>query len=187
MHYIFSTESLVENFQAASGNLQIEQEQNPNQPEKKENFIASNIPGEFRELRRLLESLHDESDNEIRCQTTEKAVQIILEDEIDTDILSTLVSSLSQSLLSQIDSIILPGSLNDESLIDSISNPLFVMFRNQFHLCKEDDHRKKKLTAVLFQLQMIQPKVGYLLLYFLKVWSKEEEKREYEQRSVKIV
>ncbi|XP_058793305.1 integrator complex subunit 3 homolog isoform X5 [Phymastichus coffea] len=148
----------------------------------KNSFISSTIPTEFQQLKNLIESLYYESDNEVRCQTTEKVIQIILEEEIDADILSTLVSYLSNNLLKQIDSIIFPNSPNDESLIDSISTPLFVMFRNQFQLCKEEDYRKKKLSAVLCELQIIQPKIGYLLLYFLKIWSNEEEKRECEKR-----
>ncbi|XP_058793302.1 integrator complex subunit 3 isoform X2 [Phymastichus coffea] len=150
----------------------------------KNSFISSTIPTEFQQLKNLIESLYYESDNEVRCQTTEKVIQIILEEEIDADILSTLVSYLSNNLLKQIDSIIFPNSPNDESLIDSISTPLFVMFRNQFQLCKEEDYRKKKLSAVLCELQIIQPKIGYLLLYFLKIWSNEEEKRECEKSDI---
>ena len=35
-------------------------------------------------------------------------------------------------------------------------------------------------------MQNIQPRIGYLLLYFLKVWGRGEEKREGEQRFVEM-
>jgi integrator complex subunit 3 len=140
---------------------------------------------ESEELRTVIENLYFELDNETRCQIMERIVQMIVQDEIDTETMPTLVSCLSNTLSQQIKLDIFPANNpNDEALIDSISTPLFVMFRNQFQLCKEEDNRRTLLARVLAELQTIQPKIGYLLLYFLKIWGKEEEKREAEQRFV---
>lgn len=144
-----------------------------------------NLILEPEELRTAVESLHSETDNEVRCQTMERIVQMVVEDEIDAETIPALASCISTILSSQITSQIFPtDNLNEETLTDSISTPLFVMFRNQFQLCKEEDNRRKLLARVLAELQTVQPRIGYLLLYFLKVWGREEEKREGEPRSV---
>ncbi|KAL6439905.1 hypothetical protein ACFW04_004134 [Cataglyphis niger] len=135
------------------------------------------------ELRTSIETLHTEGDNEARCQTMERIVQMVVEDEIDAETIPALASCISTILSSQITAQIFPSdNLNEEALADSISTPLFVMFRNQFQLCKEEDNRRKLLARVLAEMQSIQPRIGYLLLYFLKVWGREEEKREGEPR-----
>lgn len=138
------------------------------------------------ELRTSIETLHTETDNEARCQTMERIVQMVVEDEIDAETVSALASCISTILASQITAQIFPSdSLNEEALADSISTPLFVMFRNQFQLCKEEDNIRRKLLArMLAEMQSVQPRIGYLLLYFLKVWGREEGKREGEPRSV---
>ncbi|CAG5083395.1 Similar to Ints3: Integrator complex subunit 3 (Mus musculus) [Cotesia congregata] len=111
--------------------------------------------------------------------TMERIVQMILEDDLGVDSITPLANCLSTILASEITSDIFPSNnLNDEALTDSISTPIFVMFRNYFQLCKEEDSRKKFLGHMLAELQNLQPSIGYLLLYFLKVWGREEEKRE---------
>jgi len=54
-------------------------------------------------------------------------------------------------------------------LEDSIGRPLFVMFRNLIQL-PEDDPRRHPILSVLAEMLSHQPRVGYLLLYFLKAW-----------------
>ncbi|KAK0088867.1 hypothetical protein PV325_010464 [Microctonus aethiopoides] len=138
-----------------------------------------NITLEPNELKSAVENLYSETDNEKKCQTMEKIVQMIIEDDIGVDMIGPLATCLATILSSQINAEIFPTeNLHDEALTDSISTPLFVMFRNYFQLCKEEDNRKKFLGHVLAELQTIQPQIGYLLLYFLKVWGREEEKRE---------
>lgn len=130
-------------------------------------------------LKTIVEQLYNETDNESKCQMMEKIVQMIIEDDVNNDMITPLTTCLSTILEPTITSSIFPfDNLNDEALTDSISTPIFVMFRNFFQLSKEEDNRKKFLCNILIELQKIQPKIGYLLLYFLKVWSREEEKRE---------
>ncbi|XP_008559612.1 integrator complex subunit 3 isoform X2 [Microplitis demolitor] len=138
-----------------------------------------NITLEPNELKSAVNNLYNETDNESRCQTMERIVQMILEDDLGVDSIGPLATCLFTILSSQITPNIFPSdNLNDDSLTDSISTPLFVMFRNYFQLCKEEDNRKKFLGHVLSELQNLQSCIGYLLLYFLKVWGREEEKRE---------
>ncbi|OAD54141.1 Integrator complex subunit 3 like protein [Eufriesea mexicana] len=164
-------------------NVKLKNEQkNANCVVKKEDIASQlNLILEPEELRTAVESLHSETDNEVRCQTMERIVQMVVEDEIDAETIPALASCISTILSSQITSQIFPSdNLNEEALTDSISTPLFVMFRNQFQLCKEEDNRRKLLARVLAEIQNVQPRIGYLLLYFLKVWGREEEKREGE-------
>lgn len=135
------------------------------------------------ELRTSIETLHTETDNESRCQAMERIVQMVVEDEIDAETIPALASCILTILSSQITAQIFPSdNLNEEVLADSIGTPLFVMFRNQFQLSKEEDNRRKLLARVLAEMQSVQSRIGYLLLYFLKVWGREEEKREGEPR-----
>lgn len=152
---------------------------------KKDPAAHLNITLDPKELKVAVENLHLETDNEARCQTMERIVQMVVEDEIEAETIPTLSTYLSNTLDSQINAAIFPSDSSiDEALADSISTPLFVMFRNQFQLCKEEDNRRKLLARVLAELQSIQPRIGYLLLYFLKVWGRAEEKREGEPRQV---
>ncbi|XP_060821212.1 integrator complex subunit 3 isoform X2 [Bombus pascuorum] len=164
-------------------NVKLKNEQkNANCIARKEDITSQlNLILEPEELRTAVESLHSETDNEVRCQTMERIVQMVVEDEIDAETIPALASCISTILSSQITSQIFPSdNLNEEALTDSISTPLFVMFRNQFQLCKEEDNRRKLLARVLAEIQNVQSRIGYLLLYFLKVWGREEEKREGE-------
>lgn len=168
-------------------NMKLKNEQkNTNCVVKKEDITSQlNLILEPEELRNAVESLHSETDNEGRCQTMERIVQMVVEDEIDAETIPALASCISTILSSQITAQIFPSdNLNEEALTDSISTPLFVMFRNHFQLCKEEDNRRKLLARVLAEMQTVQPRIGYLLLYFLKVWGREEEKREGEPSNV---
>ncbi|XP_043276838.1 integrator complex subunit 3 isoform X2 [Venturia canescens] len=150
-------------------------------PKKDEITTQLNLILEPEELKAAVESLHSETDNEVKCQTMERIVQMVIEDEIDGEMISSLATCISTILAPQITDQIFPTeNTNDEAFTDSISTPIFVMFRNQFQLCKEEDNRRKLLARVLAEIQAIQPRIGYLLLYFLKVWGREEEKREGE-------
>ncbi|XP_034952755.1 integrator complex subunit 3 [Chelonus insularis] len=131
------------------------------------------------ELKTAVDNLYTEIDNETRCQIMERIVQMIVDDDVRVEMITPLRRCLSAILSSQIDAQIFPSdNLNDESLMDSISTPLFVMFRNFFQLCKEEDIRKSFLGYFLGEFQVCQPRTGYLLLYFLKVWGRAEEIRE---------
>lgn len=139
---------------------------------EKEDELTSrlNIIIEPDELKRAVENLYSETDNESRCQIMETIVQMIIEDDVGTDMIAPLSTCLSTILESQITASIFPtDSTTDEALTDTISTPVFVMFRNFFQLCQEEDNRKKFIGHVLAELQKIQPRIGYLLLYFLKV------------------
>lgn len=152
-------------------------------PKKEDITSQLNLILEPEELKMAVESLHHETDNETRCQAMERIVQMVVEDEIDAEMIPSLVTCISTILSSQVSVDIFPSeNLSEDTFTDTISTPLFVMFRNQFQLSKEEDNRRKLLARVLAEMQTILPRIGYLLLYFSKVWGREEEKREREAR-----
>nr|CAD7258409.1 unnamed protein product [Timema shepardi] len=131
--------------------------------------LVQQLEGEFR---RAVESLHVEKDNEARCQAMERLVQLVLqEDDLDTDIMTTLGSCLCHVLREQFDDKVFPKEMSDESIEDSIGRPLFVMFRNVVQM--PDDSRRLLLLNLLGEMATQRPQIGYLLLYFLKAWPGE--------------
>nr|CAD7440037.1 unnamed protein product [Timema bartmani] len=154
--------------------------------------LVQQLDGEFR---RAVESLHVEKDNEARCQAMERLVQLVLqEDDLDTDIMTTLGSCLCHVLREQFDDKVFPKEMSDEvlsmkcaqqthcrdttpcyrSIEDSIGRPLFVMFRNVVQM--PDDSRRLLLLNLLGEMATQRPQIGYLLLYFLKACKLNEAK-----------
>lgn len=68
-----------------------------------------------KELRLETENLYFEKDNERKCESMEKIVQLIVQDdEVYPDMLAALGSCLACLLKSQIEENILPATPNDE-------------------------------------------------------------------------
>ncbi|PSN45263.1 Integrator complex subunit 3 [Blattella germanica] len=120
------------------------------------------------DLRVAVETLHVERDNEAKCQAMERLVQLVIQEEdMDSEVMSLLAQCLCVVLREQLEGKVFPAEVNDETLEDSIGRPLFVMFRNVVQL-PEDDPRRHPILSVLTEMSSHQPRVGYLLLYFLK-------------------
>lgn len=107
----------------------------------------------------------------------EKLLQEVLQEEdIDQDSASNLALCLLYILQDDFLRKVFPGPLCDEdALEDSIGTPLFVMFRNLCQTPKEDPCRIPLLT-LLAEMATNQPRIGYLLLYFLKVGKMQDTK-----------
>ncbi|XP_063229755.1 integrator complex subunit 3 isoform X2 [Bacillus rossius redtenbacheri] len=134
--------------------------------------VADQLEGE---LRKAVQELHLEKDNEARCQAMERLVQqVIQEEEMDTDLISTLGSCLCSVLEEQFDMPVFPTEPSDEAIEDSIGRPLFVMFRNVVQL--PEDSRRMVLLNLLAEMMSHRPSIGYLLLYFLKACKLSEAK-----------
>ncbi|XP_044740759.1 integrator complex subunit 3 [Chrysoperla carnea] len=152
------------------------------------------LPGEYEipsllegDLRSAVERLQTESDNETRCQAMESIVQQIIEQDFESEVLSALSNCLCNLLREKLTNNIFPEQLTDDNLQDSIGTPLFVMFRNLYQMCREDDRRRQPLVTVLAEMYLAQPRLGYYLLYFLKVWTDEEVKRQGEQPKLNVI
>ncbi|KAL7304899.1 hypothetical protein TKK_0002702 [Trichogramma kaykai] len=154
---------------------------------KKEETSSELSSLESSELKDTLEELQKEVDKERKCQLMEKIVQIILEDDLDPETINVLATCLTNFLSDQIkdDNLYPPKDPDaEDALIDSISIPLFIMFRNQYQLRKDDDDRSRLLMTVIVEMYTIQPRIGYLLLYFLKVYGLEVEKSENDSSTI---
>ncbi|XP_021933684.1 integrator complex subunit 3 isoform X2 [Zootermopsis nevadensis] len=133
--------------------------------QESELYIVQQLDGE---IRVAVETLHLERDNEAKCQAMERLVQLVIQEEdMDAEVISLLGSCLCTVLKEQLEGKVFPVEVNDETLEDSIGRPLFVMFRNVVQL-PEDDLRRHPILSVLAEMSSHQPRVGYLLLYFLK-------------------
>ncbi|XP_043935906.1 integrator complex subunit 3 isoform X2 [Protopterus annectens] len=125
-------------------------------------------------LDQLDESLKDKvlllqkaSDMEAQCQMMQDIVDQILEDDFDSDQLSTVASCLQELFKAHFHGEVLPEEITEESLEESVGKPLYLIFRN---LCQmqEDNSGFSLLLDLLSELYQKQPKIGYHLLYYLK-------------------
>ena len=110
-------------------------------------------------------------DVEELCDIMERIVQEILgDDEVaDADVAAPIAAILCQLLIDVFDSDIFPSDeLTDEAMISSIESPLFVIFRVLQTMAEEDPSRNT-LLVLLTEMRKRQRRVGYLMLYFLKV------------------
>ncbi|EEB13506.1 conserved hypothetical protein [Pediculus humanus corporis] len=127
------------------------------------------------EMVNVIDELSAGADNEAKCEAMEKLVQLILDEEdLDSQVVSQLAYALSVALQRQFEDPVFPSKVNDESLEDSIGRPLFVLFRNISQL-PESDRRRQPLLMILAELKSIQPRLGYLFLYFLLVCKLNKE------------
>ncbi|KAJ8677450.1 hypothetical protein QAD02_013237 [Eretmocerus hayati] len=118
-----------------------------------------------------IEMLHSSSDDGVKCQVMEKIVQMIIGDSFQRDTLPTFTRDLSEYFIGQDGSRIFPScDVTEETLMDSISTPVFVVFRNQYQLYKNRDSRAELLMEFLIGALATAPQIGYLFLYFLEIW-----------------
>lgn len=93
-----------------------------------------------KELRLETENLYLEKDNERKCESMEKIVQLIIQDdEIYPDMIAALGSCISCLLKNQIEEKILPAELNDEWVsfvyqVNQTFNTLIIWRSNCSHM-----------------------------------------------------
>lgn len=146
------------------------------------------IPGVIEgDLKLAVERLQSDNDNEFRCQAMETIVQLVIEQDYESDVLTALSNLLCGVLRDKLTSNIYPEDGSDDAILDSIGTPLFVMFRNVYQLCRDDDRRKQPLITVLAEMYLATARLGYYLLYFLKVWTDDEVKRQGEQPKLNAI
>ncbi|XP_072346607.1 integrator complex subunit 3-like [Scyliorhinus torazame] len=108
------------------------------------------------------------SDTEIQCELMQEIVDMILEDDFDTELMVTLASCLVELFKGHFRGEVLPEEVTrSKSLEESVGKPLYVTFRN---LCQmqEDNNSFSLLLELLSELYQKQPKIGYHLLYYLR-------------------
>ncbi|CAG5134392.1 unnamed protein product, partial [Candidula unifasciata] len=145
---------------------------------------AAYVPVDITEhLNQLTGQIHDltvelqgERNQEMQCDLTDKLMQVVIqEEEFDQDMAATLATCLCQILSPQFQHKLFPQEIDDESIEDSIGSPLFVIFRFLSQM-SEEDPRRQPLLQLLGEMYLKQPRIGYMLLYFLKVSKGSDEK-----------
>ncbi|CAB1320902.1 unnamed protein product [Coregonus sp. 'balchen'] len=107
------------------------------------------------------------SDTETHCEVMQEIVDLILEEDFDSEQMSTLASCLAELFKGHFRGDVLPDEITEESLEESVCKPVCLVFRN---LCQmqEDNSGFSVLLEMLAELYQKQPKIGYHLLYYLK-------------------
>ncbi|XP_064619103.1 integrator complex subunit 3-like [Lineus longissimus] len=129
------------------------------------------------DLRNCLEQLRLETSNEARCEVMDKSfIPEVIQDELfDLDTAELVATCLCNIMADQFNKNLFPNDFDEESVADSIGTPLFVLFWN-LSSTHEDDPSRQPLLLLLGEMYKKQPRVGYHLLYFLKVRKVNDEK-----------
>nr|XP_015224312.1 PREDICTED: integrator complex subunit 3 [Lepisosteus oculatus] len=106
-------------------------------------------------------------DTEAQCEVMQEIVDLILEEDFDSEQMSALASCLAELFKGHFRGDVLPEEITEESLEESVCKPVCLIFRN---LCQmqEDNSGFSVLLDMLAELYQKQPKIGYHLLYYLK-------------------
>ncbi|XP_061905249.1 integrator complex subunit 3 isoform X2 [Entelurus aequoreus] len=106
-------------------------------------------------------------DTETQCEVMQDIVDLILEDDFDTEQMSALASCLAEVFKEHFRGDVLPEDITDESLEESVCKAVCLVFRNLVTM-QEDNSGFSVLLDMLAELYQKQPKIGYHLLYYLK-------------------
>uniref|UniRef100_A0A672ZB37 Integrator complex subunit 3 n=1 Tax=Sphaeramia orbicularis TaxID=375764 RepID=A0A672ZB37_9TELE len=107
------------------------------------------------------------SDTETQCEVMQEIVDLILEEDFDSEQMSALASCLSELFKDHFRGDVLPEEITEESLEESVCKPVCLVFRNLVTM-QEDNSGFSVLLDMLAELYQKQPKIGYHLLYYLK-------------------
>ncbi|XP_062265557.1 integrator complex subunit 3 [Platichthys flesus] len=111
--------------------------------------------------------LQKSSDTETQCEVMQEIVDLILEEDFDTEQMSALASCLAELFKDHFRGDVLPEEITEESLEESVCKPVCLIFRNLVTM-QEDNSGFSVLLDMLAELYQKQPKIGYHLLYYLK-------------------
>ncbi|XP_017769065.1 PREDICTED: integrator complex subunit 3 homolog [Nicrophorus vespilloides] len=130
-------------------------------------------------MRSALNRLQSEKEKEKRCQLMEALIEHVVLLNEDSEVIPVLAKALCANVLQEdLKSIVFPNNVNEQTLQDSIRSPVFVIFKFLYLRCTSDDTGKQTLLRLLAEIHNIQCNVGYLLLYFLKIQVRSDQKRD---------
>lgn len=121
------------------------------------------------DIKELLVSLQQEIDKESQCEIVENILQKVTAGDFEKEDCSPLATCFCQIFNFSLN--LLPSHFDEEALDESISSPVFVIFRTIQQVSIEDKNRPM-LLSLLDEMYKKQPKIGYYFLYFLKASSK---------------
>ncbi|XP_031338335.1 integrator complex subunit 3 homolog isoform X1 [Photinus pyralis] len=127
--------------------------------------------------------IQTEKDKEKRCEAMENLIEHILDLDIDSDVFPSLTKCLCNAIQGDVKAEIFPEVVNEETLLESVKLPIFVLYRTLYKLCKHDNTGKQILLKLISELYGVLPNLGYLLLYFLKVQLRTEQSKEDQSKN----
>ncbi|XP_068912669.1 integrator complex subunit 3 homolog [Tenebrio molitor] len=144
--------------------------------EKTQDKLDESIEGPVGEL---LGKLQQEKDEEKRCELMESLIQNLTDyDSEDEDTLPAIAKSLCNCIQDDFDGEFFPESVSEDKLLDSVKSPLFILFHTLYNFSKQDETGKDVLFKLMAEMRNFRQSIGYLLLYFLKVQIRTENKKE---------
>uniref|UniRef100_A0A8C2WYG7 Integrator complex subunit 3 n=1 Tax=Cyclopterus lumpus TaxID=8103 RepID=A0A8C2WYG7_CYCLU len=118
-------------------------------------------------MKEKVQQLQKTSDTETQCEVMQEIVDLILEEDFDSEQMSALASCLAELFKDHFRGDVLPDEITEESLEESVSKPVCLVFRNLVTM-QEDNSGFSVLLDMLAEFYQKQPKIGYHLLYYLK-------------------
>lgn len=118
-------------------------------------------------MKEKVQQLQKTSDTETQCEVMQEIVDLILEEDFDTEQMSAMASCLAELFKDHFRGEVLPEEITEESLEESVCKPVCLIFRNLVTM-QEDNSGFSVLLDMLAELYQKQPKIGYHLLYYLK-------------------
>nr|CAG4643757.1 EOG090X0205 [Lepidurus arcticus] len=141
--------------------------------------LPADIAPHFEELegslRMQMEQLYHEQDNEAKCAAVEAFVQLITQEPPESETMTVLAQIFCAMFASQLEAKLFKANATPETIEDSISRPMFVLFRAASEMV-EDEAGKTVMLDLIWEMKQIQPCMGYYLLYYLKASQADETK-----------
>uniref|UniRef100_A0A1Q3G233 SOSS complex subunit A homolog n=1 Tax=Culex tarsalis TaxID=7177 RepID=A0A1Q3G233_CULTA len=135
---------------------------------KMEKPIVQTIPEDIVQSLNTFVTTKSQDDIESLLELLNESTALSLEQEAYVH--EKIGSALKQSLINYT---ISPVSKSDESLSESVSNPIFSVFKVLY----QEEKGKSDITNLLTYIQKHIPSTGFFLLYFLKVYAKLQSRR----------
>lgn len=129
-------------------------------------------------LGETLTKLQQEQDLTKRCRVMEEFIEQLLEQDDEDENFANIAKVLSNLVRDDVTGEIFPEDLTEENLIDSIKSPLFIIFKTLYRLTNKEESSKEILNRLVAEMNTHIPNLGYLILYFLKVQIRTENKKE---------
>ncbi|XP_045478937.1 integrator complex subunit 3 homolog [Harmonia axyridis] len=129
-------------------------------------------------LGETLSKLHQEVDVVKRCAVMESLVKQVIDLDSEDENLPLIARSICNAIKDDFREEIFPSVVSSEALLDSIKLPLFVIYKVLYSFTRQDDTGKNTLYKLIAEMSTHQNNLGYLLLYYLKVQIRTENKKE---------
>lgn len=129
-------------------------------------------------LGETLSKLHQEVDVVKRCAVMESLVKQVIDLDSEDENLPLIARSICNAIKDDFREEIFPSVVSGEALLDSIKLPLFVIYKVLYSFTRQDDTGKNTLYKLIAEMSTHQNNLGYLLLYYLKVQIRTENKKE---------